>query len=107
MAHYLLQVGYTPDAWATLAKNPQNRAEAVRPVVESLGGKLNDFYFCFGEYDLIALCEFPDNASAGAFAVAATAGGALRAIKTTPLLTVDEGLEVMRRAGSLSYEPPG
>jgi uncharacterized protein with GYD domain len=107
MAHYLLQVAYTPEAWATMAKNPQDRRGAVRPVVEAAGGKLNDIYFCFGEYDLIALCEFPDNESAGAFAVAATAGGALKSLKTTPLLTVDQGVEVMRRAGTLGYEPPG
>ena len=33
MPHYLLQVAYTPEAWAMMSKNPQNRLEAVRPAV--------------------------------------------------------------------------
>ena len=37
MPHYLLQVAYTPEAWATMVKNPQNREDAVRPAVEKLG----------------------------------------------------------------------
>ena len=49
MPHYLMQVAYTPEAWATLSKNPQNRLEAVRPVVEDLGGKMEAGYLSFGE----------------------------------------------------------
>ena len=40
------------------------------------------------------------------FSVAAAAGGALRALKTTPLLTTEEGLEVMKKAGGVGYRPP-
>ena len=64
MPHYLLQVAYTPEAWATMVKNPQNREDAVRPAVEKLGGRFESFYLAFGDYDVVAVCEFPDNASA-------------------------------------------
>lgn len=106
MAHYLLQVAYTPDAWAGLVKKPQDRAEAIRPTVESLGGKIESFYFAFGKYDIIVIVEMPDNVSAAALSVAASAGGALSNIRTTPLMTVQEGMEVMRKASGAGYKPP-
>jgi uncharacterized protein with GYD domain len=107
MPHYLMQVSYTPEAWATLSKNPQNRLEAVRPAVEDLGGKIETGYLSFGEYDLVVIGEFPSNTEAAAFAIVASAGGAVRAFKTTPLLTANEGVEAMARSSGSGYEPPG
>lgn len=106
MAYYLLQVAYTPEAWATLVKNPQNRLELVRPAAERLGGKLETGWFAFGEYDVVAVLNMPDNVSAAAFSIAASAGGAVKAIKTTPLMTIEEGVEAMRKAGDTGYRPP-
>ena len=76
MAHYLIQAAYTSDAWAAMVKDPQDRIEAVRPVVESLGGRVVAGYLAFGEYDITAIVELPDNEAAAAFAMAAAAGGA-------------------------------
>lgn len=106
MAHYLFQVSYTSDAWASQIKNPQNRVEAVRPAIESLGGKIEATYLAFGEYDVVLITEFPDNVSAAAFSLAASAGGAVKAVTTTPLMTVEEGIEAMKRAGGSGYQPP-
>lgn len=106
MAHYLLQAAYTPEGWAAQVKSPQNRIEAIRPVVEGLGGKLREAWYAFGEYDLVFLLEMPDNASAAAFSIAAAAGGAVKALKTTPLMSVEEGMEAVRKAGGAGYSPP-
>ena len=106
MPYYLIQVGYTPEAWAAMVKNPQNRIEAIRPAAAKVGGKIEAGYLCFGDYDLVTIGEFPDNASAAAFALAATAGGAVRSSKTTPLMTLDEGLTAMKKAGTTGYKPP-
>jgi uncharacterized protein with GYD domain len=106
MPHYLLQVGYTSETWASLIKSPHNRLDAVRPAVEKLGGKIESGWFCFGDYDLVAILQMPDNISAAAFSLAAAAGGAVRAIKTTPLLSTDEGIEAMKKAAASSYRPP-
>lgn len=105
MPHYLLQVSYTPQGWATLIKNPQDRIEAVRPAVEKLGGKIESGYFAFGKYDLIAIVEMPDNVSTAAFSVAATAGGSVKALKTTPLMTMAEGMAAMKKAQDTGYRP--
>ena len=107
MAYYLIQVAYTPEAWAAQIKNPQNRIEAVRPVVERLGGSFEGVWYAFGEYDIVGICKMPDNVSAAAFSLAATAGGAVKAFKTTPLMTTEEGLEAMKKAGAAGYRPPG
>lgn len=106
MPHYLLQAAYTSDAWAAQIRNPQDRAEAVRPAVEALGGKLLSFYLAFGEYDAVLLVEMPDNVSVAGVSIAAAAGGAVKAVKTTPLMTVQEGMEAMRKAAQAGYRPP-
>jgi uncharacterized protein with GYD domain len=105
MASYLYQISYSSEAWAALVKRPQDRVEAVRKVVEKLGGKLETFWFAFGDYDLIGVLDMPDNASAAAFSVAIAAGGACKHVKTTPLLSLAEGLEAMKKAGSSGYKP--
>ena len=107
MPHYLFQVAYTAEAWAAQIRNPQNRLDVVRPVIESLGGRIETAYLAFGDHDVVLICEFPDNVSAGALSVAVTAGGALKSLKTTPLMTVDEGIEMMRKAAGSGYRPPG
>lgn len=99
MPHYLVQGAYAPETWARMVKNPQSRVEAVRPVVENLGGKLIAAYLAFGEYDVVALVQLPDNVSAAAFSMAMSSSGALKAVKTTPLMTEEEGIEALRKAG--------
>ena len=106
MAHYMLQVSYTPEAWATIIKDQQNRIEAVKPVVEKLGGKVETGWLCFGDYYLIAIVQMPTAVDVAAFSLAASAGGAVRAIKTTPLLTMDEGLSALKKAASAGYQAP-
>ncbi len=106
MAYYLVQAAYSTEAWGAMVKNPQNRLEAVQPVAKRLGGTLENAWLAFGEYDVVAIFNMPDNVSAAALSVAATASGALKAIKTTPLLTVEEGIEVMRKAGASGYRAP-
>ncbi len=105
MAHYLLQVAYKPETWASLVQNPQDRSEAIRNPVEKLGGKVERFWMAFGEYDVIGVVEMPDNVAAAAFAIAIEAGGACKNVKTTPLLSTQEGLEAMRKAASCGYTP--
>ena len=97
---------YTPEAWANLVAQPDDRVVAVRPVVERLGGKVLHGWFAFGDYDVIAIIEMPTNVDAAAFSIAAAAAGAIRTIKTTPLLTTAEGIEAMKKAGFSGYKAP-
>lgn len=103
MPHYLIQVAYNSEGWQALVKNPQNRVEAVRPAVEKLGGKIENAWYSFGDYDVTLILQMPDNVSAAALSIAFAAGGALKSVKTTPLLTATEALEAMKRAGGSGY----
>ena len=107
MAHYLFQLSYTPQAWAALIKNPHDRIQVVRPVLQKLGGDIESAYLAFGEHDLVGVLNVPSNIEAAAFSLAVTSGGAVKAIKTTPLMTIEEGIAAMKKAGQLAYVPPG
>ena len=76
-------------------------------MAESLGGRIESFYYTFGEYDVVGIGEFPDNKSVAAFSVVVSAGGAVRNVRTTPLMTADEAVEMMRMAAGSGYRPPG
>ncbi len=92
LPYYMLQAAYTPEAWAGMATHPQNRLDVVRPVIEKLGGTIERGWLAFGEYDIVLVCELPSNVSEEAFSMAASAGGAVKAVKTTTLMTLDEAM---------------
>ncbi len=106
MTQFLVQVAYTPEAWASLVKSPQNRIAVVSKAVEKLGGKVDSGWMSFGDYDTVLLLQMPDNVSAAAFAVAIAAGGACKSVKTTTLLSVEDGMEAMKKAGAAGYQAP-
>ncbi len=105
MPHYLHQVAYSREGWEALLKKPQDRIEAVRPAIEKLGGKIKSAWFAFGEYDIVLITEMPDNVSAAGIAMAFAGGGACKAAHTTPLLSVEEAIQAMRKAGESGYRP--
>ena len=105
MPFFLHQVSYTPEALARLIANPQDRFDAVRAPIEKLGGKVQNSYFAFGQYDAVLITEMPDNVSAAAIALAFAAGGSLRNCQTTALMSNAEGLEAMRKAATCGYRP--
>ncbi len=106
MAYYLVQAAYGPDAWEALIAHPQNRAEVIRPGIEGMGGRIVGLWYAFGDYDLVGIFELPNNVDMAAFMLAIAANRAVKAVKTTPLLTMEEGIEAMRRAPSTGYRPP-
>ena len=107
MALYLTRFSYTPETWAKLVTNPEDRRKAATEYIESVGGKLQGFWYAFGERDGYTLWEAPDNVSMAAVAIAIGAGGAISSIETTTLLTVEETLSALEKASAIRYRPPG
>jgi uncharacterized protein with GYD domain len=105
MALYMYQAAYTPEALAAQIKEPQDRIEAVRPALEAMGGKIIAGGYPFGEYDALVLIEAPDDTTAASIALAVGAGGAVRAAKTTRLLSGQEWIESLRKAQGTQYRP--
>ncbi|MGA2569377.1 MAG: GYD domain-containing protein [Terracidiphilus sp.] len=107
MASYLVQVSYTPEALSALIAKPQDRSGAIGKVIEKLGGKQIGSWMAFGDYDLVMVLEMPNNVSAAALALAAAAGGSCKTVKTTPLLSIAQGLSALKKAGTSGYKPIG
>jgi uncharacterized protein with GYD domain len=89
-----------------MLKNPQDRVEVVSKAVQNLGGSVVGGWLTFGEYDTVVILQFPDDTTAAAFSMAVAAGGACKSVRTTPLLSVEEGIEAGKKAVKSGYTPP-
>ncbi|MCB0085614.1 MAG: GYD domain-containing protein [Caldilineaceae bacterium] len=107
MALYLYQLSYTADSWKAQIQSPQDVRERVAAAGEKLGGRVVHIWYSMGEYDLVAILEYPDTVTIAAASMMILAGGALKAGKTTPLLTIEDGMEALRKAGEAAglYKP--
>ena len=106
MPLYLTRFSYTPETWARMIANPEDRRKAAATYIESVGGKLHGFWYAFGAYDGINLWEAPDDVSMAAVALAIGSGGALSSIETTVLLSVEDTLKALRTAQGIGYRAP-
>src|SRR5918995_68596 len=106
MPLYMTQFAYTSEAWAALTQNPENRGETIGRLAESMGGRLLSFYNPFGEYDGLVIYEAPDESTAAATVMAAISPGHVKSSKTTTLLSAEDGMEAMRKAGGQTYRRP-
>ena len=106
MSLYMVQFAYTAEALGTIARNPQDRSVPSRELIEKLGGRMIGFYFCFGEYDGVVIYEAPDDTTASAISMVAATPGHLKASHTTRLFTVEETMEAMHKAASITFQGP-
>jgi uncharacterized protein with GYD domain len=107
MPVYLTRFTQTPETWASLIENPEDRRGPVGATVEAAGGKLLGLWYAFGEYDGYVLIEAPDNVQVASLLTGVAASGAFSRFETTPLLTVEELLAALEKAKGVSYRPPG
>ena len=107
MALYLVRFGYSSETWAALVQNPQDRRELLQSRMFAFGGRLHGFWYSLGEHDGYALTEFPDDVSVAAAHVAIEASGAFDHLDAVQLLTVEEMMVAMDRAGDVVYAKPG
>jgi uncharacterized protein with GYD domain len=125
MKYYLVQFSYTPEAWADLLGDPnkRDRIEAVKPIVNRLGGCFPEIVFpceyppytqegkwaAFGDHDVVALLGFPGDQEAAAFAMIVSQGQGVKSFKTTPLLSWSDAKAAMDLAAknSQGYIAPG
>lgn len=107
MPYYLLQISDSPEGWNALLKQDlDKRLQVVYAVVEKLGGKIEGCWSSFGDYDWVLICQMAENISAAAFAIAMSAGGSIKAFKTTPLLSIKETAAALQKAATCGYQPP-
>jgi uncharacterized protein with GYD domain len=105
MPKYLLQVSYTAEGAKGLKNDGgTKRRNAAQWLIESVGGKLEAFYFAFGDTDVFLIADMPDAVAAAAASVTVAASGALTS-KATVLITAEEMDQAMKK--STTYSPPG
>lgn len=105
MPKYMAKFRYTPDGVKGLLKEGgTKRRQATEELIKSLGGKLEAYYFTFGEEDGFALVDLPDNINAAAASLVVSATGAA-VTSITVILTAEELDLVSKR--SATYRPPG
>jgi uncharacterized protein with GYD domain len=105
MPKYLTQARYTTDGIQGLVKDSASGRRAdVQAAVKALGGKVEAFYYSFGEEDAIVILDLPNNIAAAALSLTISGAGGVR-VRTTPLLSVedvDKALELQTQ-----YRAPG
>ena len=105
MAKYLFEARYTPEGAKGVAREGgTGRRAAVAKMTESLGGKLETFYYAFGDVDAYVIVDVPDNVAAAAIALAVNQAGAAT-VKTVVLIAPED----MDKAGKqkVDYRAPG
>jgi uncharacterized protein with GYD domain len=105
MANYLIIANYSAEGIKGVMKNGGTaRVDAVKKMVEGLGGKVQSFHFAFGAEDAYVIVELPDNITAASVGMAVSSSG-LTSAKTVVLLTPAEVDEAAKR--QVAYTPPG
>jgi uncharacterized protein with GYD domain len=108
MPFYMHQGRYTQGAIKNLVQTPEDRTKVVAAAIEASGGTLHNWFMCFGEYDYVAISEFPNDDAALAVAIGTAAVGHICDAKTTRLFTGTEAKKAMAAASTLaqSLTPP-
>jgi uncharacterized protein with GYD domain len=105
MPKYMVMATYAGEGVEGLMEEGGSaRRDAVTKLLESVGGKLESFYFAFGDVDVYAVVDVPDNVTAAALALTVNASGEVT-LTTTPLLTPEEIDQAVKK--SPSYRTPG
>jgi len=105
MPKYLIKARYSVDGIAGVKREGgSSRRDVVAKTAESVGGKMEWFYFAFGDTDVYVVCDLPNNAAAAGLAMTVgAAGGAM--VNTVPLLTVEE-VDAAAKV-NVDYRKPG
>lgn len=105
MPKFLVKGSYSPEGVKGLAKEGgTGRRAAIQKLAESLGGKVEAFYYSYGDADVYLICDFPDAATGLAVSLAVNATGAVH-ISTLPLITAEEMDAACKK--SVAYRAPG
>jgi uncharacterized protein with GYD domain len=98
MSHFMIRWQFNGASAKAMVEKPQDRTGPATTLIEGFGGKLHSYFFAFGEYDGMAICEFPDNTAAAACSMTAASTGAFSRFETMSLLTAQEAQAAMKRA---------
>jgi uncharacterized protein with GYD domain len=105
MPKFLLKATYTSDgAKGLLKEGGTKRRAAVQKIIEAAGGKLEAFYYAYGDDDAFIIADLPDVMAGLAISLTVNASGAVR-LSSLPLITPEEVDAASKK--SIEYRAPG
>lgn len=107
MAKFAVFFTFKGETIKALIDRPSDRAAVVSAMCEAAGGRMDAYYLMFGQWDGFVIADVPDSRAAAAISLAVSASGAFAHLETHELLEAGELGDVLSKAGSLSYTPPG
>lgn len=108
MAFYLARAKVSQEFMSALVERPEDRMVTTTRLLQGVGGRLHYYFFCFGEYDIVLIYELPDHIAAATLSMVLSSAGTVTEVETTPLLTMEEAIGAMQKAGQAVgiYQPP-
>jgi uncharacterized protein with GYD domain len=99
----------TSETIARFTERPTDRSAELQGLLDPLGGKLEAYYFMFGEDDAMVIVDVPDSAAAAAISLAVSSSGAFGRLRTHELIPAADFTKILERAKSAraGYRPPG
>ncbi|SDP54814.1 GYD domain-containing protein [Desulforhopalus singaporensis] len=105
MPKYLYQGSYTDKGLKGLMKDGgTKRVEVTRKAIESLGGKMEAYYYALGGTDFFIILETEDNVKAITGTMIANASGTVK-VSITALVTPEEVDRAVKQ--TMQWHPPG
>ena len=87
--------------------SPEDRSGVIKDLVESVGGQIITFGYCFGDYDFVGVFEFPDNTTAASLVMTVASTGSITNAKMTVLIPIADGFAAGQKARDMTYHAQG
>ena len=87
--------------------SPEDRSGVIKDLVESVGGQIITFGYCFGDYDFVGVFEFPDNTTAASLVMTVASTGSITNAKITVLIPIADGFAAAQKARDMTYHAQG
>ena len=109
MARYVIFFSYANETWQRMISNPGDRTAAIKLVIDTLGGSLDNVYWTTGSWDGIVIVNLPGITSAAATGALIRSTGAFKDAEVHEVLDQDQLGEALQLAGSVDaiFRRPG
>jgi uncharacterized protein with GYD domain len=104
---YLVLFTFKGETLKSFMNKPSDRAAVVGEAAQSVGGRLESYYWMLGQYDGLAILDMPDSAAAARLAMTVSSTGAFTHLETHELFSADQVLQLMKGAQRVEYAAPG
>lgn len=107
MPKYMVLYTFKGETLKAFMKKPSDRATVVSEAAQSVGGRLESYYWMFGGHDGFAILDLPDSAAAAKLAITVSSTGAFQHLETHELFSSEDVLEIMKATQAVEYSAPG